>query len=116
MSCTDTFSNISQLFTVDIPAAGAAGDENAFNHFGSDISEDEMEPTLEFPEELELDEQETTSQGSLWHDPADNAVSVSLQSNKRLRKLARGRGEEDQVSGNDLSRKLREQYVLLCSL
>lgn len=103
--------NVYQLFTVDAPGAeftDAGGD------WQDDISEDDLEPTLEYAaEEQELEAGEATAPGSLWSDPADAAVSVSMQSNKRLRKLARGRAAEDQVSGNDLHRKLREQCVHL---
>lgn len=82
-----------------------------------DVSEDEIEaePTIEFTEEPLLNVREPppgVERQQLWHDPADDNVSVSLKSSKRMRKLARGKGGEDTVNGNDLQAKLREQCVL----
>lgn len=51
---------------------------------------------------------------SLWEDPADAAISVSLANDKRLRKLGRGEdlGEGQIVGGRDLEGRLRTQYVV----
>ncbi len=47
---------------------------------------------------------------ALWHDPADEMVSVTLANDKRLRKLARGKeGEASKVQAKDLEKKLRGQ-------
>lgn len=93
-----------QLFTVDGP--GGEGDMSAF----VDVSDDDLEPTFDFPEEPSDDERpQTTSGSSLWQDPSDKQATVSLLANKRMRKLARGKANEDRVSGEDLQNKLREQ-------
>lgn len=81
-----------------------------------EVSEDEIEdqPTVEFIAESE-EESGAADQRSqrqlLWQDPADDNVSVSLKSDRRLRKLARGQGAEDSVNGPELQKKLREQCV-----
>lgn len=83
---------------------------------GDDVSQDdfENEPMIEFMEKPEEDLPESSPQDKkeqLWHDPADDTVSVSLKSSKRMRKLARGKGGKDRVNGGALQSKLREQYV-----
>jgi hypothetical protein len=94
-----------QLFTVDVP--GDLEDEAG----RADISEDELEPTFEYQaEESDDDERpQTTSSSALWQDPADKMASVSLAGTKRLRKLARGKANVDNVNGEELQHKLREQ-------
>jgi hypothetical protein len=97
-----------QLFTIDVPEGGAP----------FDVSEDELEPTFDFPdlpsedEDSDSDaEDEGRSAGkgkAVWQDPADDKTVISLQNNKRLRKLGRAKGE-DRVNGGELSGKLREQ-------
>lgn len=80
----------------------------------ADVSEDELDdqPTIEFTEQpaqyLQVPPPRAERQ-QLWEDPADETVSVSLKASKRTRKLARGKGGEDRVSGSDLQVKLREQ-------
>ena len=52
----------------------------------------------------------STRKKALWHDPADELVSVTLADDKRLRKLARGKeGQDSKVQGKDLEKKLRGQ-------
>jgi U3 small nucleolar RNA-associated protein 18 len=52
----------------------------------------------------------STRKKALWHDPADELVSVTLADDKRLRKLARGKEAQDsKVQGKDLEKKLRGQ-------
>ncbi|BEI87660.1 uncharacterized protein CcaverHIS019_0103780 [Cutaneotrichosporon cavernicola] len=97
----------SELFTVDLPTAT-----------DGDVSEDEFEnePTVEFMEESTRalpEPNQEDEKPQLWHDPADDAVSVSLKSSKRTRKLARGKGGEDRVNGGELWSKLREQFERL---
>ena len=48
----------------------------------------------------------------LWKDPADQAIAVDLLKDKRMRKLARGKGGVDAeavVTGRELEQRLREQ-------
>ena len=45
---------------------------------------------------------------SLWHDPADDVLRVSLCDNKRLRKL-RKTAQEDVVHGAEYEQRLRQQ-------
>lgn len=105
-------SNSTQLFTVDIPDPDRELEETA-----ADVSEDEIEPTFEFLPESSSEERTVdgasvfsdTAGPSLWHDPADQQASVSLNEAKRLRKLARDRSEHESLTGNVLQSKLREQ-------
>lgn len=45
-----------------------------------------------------------------WYDPADEELQISLQGQKRLRKL-RDAAAEDVVSGLDYENRLRRQWV-----
>ena len=97
-----------QLFTVDaptfeVPSFVDGGDESD----GSDVSDD-LEPSFEFPEILDTAPPKSVA-GSVWHDPADDQMTVSVQEKKRLRKLGRGKNPVDQVTGGELQVKLREQ-------
>lgn len=74
---------------------------------GSEVSDD-LEPSIEFPEVLDTAPPKTIS-GPVWNDPADDAVTVSVQERKRLRKLGRGKQPVDHVTGGELQVKLREQ-------
>jgi len=48
---------------------------------------------------------------SLWHDPADDSISVNMADDKRLRKLSRGKeGESSRVQGKELEKRLRGQF------
>jgi hypothetical protein len=52
----------------------------------------------------------TARKQSLWHDPADDSISVNMADDKRLRKLARGKeGQSSRVQGKELEKKLRGQ-------
>lgn len=51
----------------------------------------------------------TTS--AVWHDPSDERITVDMEGDKRLKKLARGKGKKAVVNGQELQRKLKEQYV-----
>ncbi|KAL1407056.1 U3 snoRNP protein [Vanrija albida] len=88
-----------ELFTVDIPG---------------DVSEDDLEPpTMEFPEEDEVPSVAKKA-GSVWSDPADDAVVVSLQENKRLRKLKKKASNTSETAdGKELQAKLRAQFEQL---
>ena len=46
---------------------------------------------------------------ALWTDPADEMISVDLIKDRRMRKLARGKGKEGVVDGRELEQRLREQ-------
>lgn len=105
-ACNQGQTLIQKLFTVDLPPAVT----------GDDVSEDEFEnePTIEFMEEPYEEVPEARPQDEkqqLWHDAADDTVSVSLKSSRRMRKLARGKEGVDRVNGSELQSKLREQYV-----
>lgn len=50
-----------------------------------------------------------------WHDPADETLQISLQGQKRLRKL-RDSAAEDVVSGLEYESRLRRQCVALSLL
>ncbi|KAL7422468.1 U3 snoRNP protein [Cryptotrichosporon argae] len=103
-----------ELFTVDAGLAPADMSD------AGEVSEDDAEPVFEFvaedDDDGEDDEDEQAAGGarqeSLWHDPADDAVTASLVEDKRLRKLARGKDKVDGevVGGRELQRRLREQY------
>jgi hypothetical protein len=50
----------------------------------------------------------------LWVDEADENVQVDMESDKRMRKLARGKqGDQTNIPGKELEKRLREQYVVL---
>jgi hypothetical protein len=49
------------------------------------------------------------SRACVWSDPADGAINVNLENDKRLRKLARGKGKGAEVTGSELEERLREQ-------
>lgn len=57
----------------------------------------------------------STKKGPAWIDPSDGNVSVSLASDKRLRKLRDG-PEDDVISGRQYETKLRQQCVLHLSI
>lgn len=92
-----------KLFTVDVPLTG-------------DVSEDDLDdqmPTFEvYGDHRSPEPEHTSSTAALWEDPADNAVTVSLQSSKRLKKLGRAK-QQDKVTGGELQSKLREQFERL---
>lgn len=47
---------------------------------------------------------------AIWHDPSDDVISVDLESDNRLKKLARGT-KGTTVNGEELMKRLRKQYV-----
>ena len=47
---------------------------------------------------------------AIWHDPSDDLVSVDLENDNRLKKLARGK-KGTIVNGEELMKRLRKQYV-----
>lgn len=51
---------------------------------------------------------EPAKRAPLWTDEADQGVTVSLQGNKRLRKL-RDQAAEDVITGSEYEKKLRQQ-------
>ena len=55
-----------------------------------------------------LQQRTSKRKASLWHDPADAHISVSLQDTSRLRKL-RDNASEDIVSGPEYEERLRRQ-------
>ncbi|RXK39981.1 hypothetical protein M231_02776 [Tremella mesenterica] len=65
----------------------------------------------DFSELIEVEDGEKRKK-KLWRDPADDAILVDLDSDKRLRKLGRGKGG-GKVNGVELERRLRQQYEAL---
>lgn len=45
---------------------------------------------------------------AIWHDPSDDLISVDLESDNRLKKLARGK-KGTTVNGEELMKRLRKQ-------
>lgn len=58
------------------------------------------------------DEELKGTRRAVWHDPSDERITVNMEGDKRLKKLARGKGKKSVVNGQELQRKLKEQYVL----
>ncbi|TXT04990.1 hypothetical protein VHUM_03810 [Vanrija humicola] len=93
-----------ELFTVDIPGTG-----------NGDVSEDDLDaPTIELPESDAAPSSTTKSSGSVWSDPADEAIVVSLHENKRLRKLKKNASNAgEKTDGKELQARLRAQFEQL---
>lgn len=58
-----------------------------------------------------LDHDAKGKKRAIWHDPADDLVSVDLERDNRLKKLARGK-KGSLVNGEELMKRLRKQYVV----
>ncbi len=123
------------MFTIDAPyAPGYAiedGDGSTSSSQSSDdedsqedslVSSDEEDsdrPSISLPDDLidlrsafpSLRTRKGKEKASLWRDPADELVNVDLNGERRMRKLARGKGGDTKVGGKELEKRLREQYV-----
>jgi hypothetical protein len=51
---------------------------------------------------------------AVWHDAADDRISVDMEKDNRLKKLARGK-KGGVVDGQELQKRLKQQYVLSSS-
>jgi U3 small nucleolar RNA-associated protein 18 len=47
---------------------------------------------------------------AIWHDSADDRISVDMEKDNRMKKLARGK-KGGLVDGQELQKRLRQQYV-----
>lgn len=92
-----------QLFVVDTPFAAQTA---PLDLSGAQLPDDENDVEPVATSSLV---QPTKGKKSAWHDPADEALSVSLANNKRLRKL-RDSAAQDIVQGKAYEKKLRQQY------
>lgn len=63
---------------------------------------------LEDQEEQERKSGDKGKGKAVWHDPADDLVSVDLEKDNRLKKLARGK-KGSTVNGLELMKRLRKQ-------
>ncbi len=125
-----------QLFTIDAPlATKLSEDENEGSSSGSvngaidededrqsalEISSDEDDaerPSISLPDDLINLRSPSPSRPSrkakekepLWRDPADELVNIDLNGERRMRKLARGKGGDGKVGGKELEKRLRQQ-------
>ncbi|KAI5476117.1 WD-repeat protein [Pseudohyphozyma bogoriensis] len=101
------------LFFVDVPEASTS--KNALVRFGatesgeegSDEEEDEEEE-LAAPSTSAL-KPTTNRRKPVWHDPADEELTISLKNTARLRKL-RNTADDDVVGGLEYENRLRRQF------
>jgi hypothetical protein len=72
---------------------------------------DDTPPIITLPDDIEEADPgiPLAETGPLWRDPSDDLISVSLDADRRLKKLARGRQSIGEVGGNVLQERLREQ-------
>lgn len=74
------------------------------------MSEDDLEPTIELPEVDAEPSAATKKTDSVWSDPADDTIVVSLHENKRLRKLKKNASNAgEKTDGRELQARLRAQ-------
>jgi U3 small nucleolar RNA-associated protein 18 len=113
---------IFQLFFFDAPLpAGSSADPTTGTDLeleeGLSDEDEEGQDSEEDEEDSELEEGNTAQKSALksrnirqaaWYDPADEELQISLQGQKRLRKL-RDAAAEDVVSGLDYENRLRRQ-------
>jgi U3 small nucleolar RNA-associated protein 18 len=62
---------------------------------------------------VDFDEEEIKGRGkgkAVWHDAADERVTVDMEKDNRLKKLARGK-KGGVVDGAELQKRLKQQYV-----
>lgn len=108
-----------QLFFVDVPPTASTSAAQAPHSPGSaagssiagDSDSDEEAATATKAKALV---KSRNLRQAAWHDPADENLQISLQGQKRLRKL-RDSAAEDVVSGLEYESRLRRQFVLLSS-
>ncbi|GAA5843255.1 hypothetical protein JCM5353_000721 [Sporobolomyces roseus] len=107
------------LFFFDAPATTAAGLTTTTESLPSDedSSEDSSDDDLSDDEEqVSINKNSALKSRNLrqaaWYDPADEELQISLQGQKRLRKL-RDAAAEDVVSGLDYENRLRRQFEKL---
>lgn len=81
----------------------AAAESSGSDHLGDDDDDDEA------PETQPISLPSRTRSKAAWTDPDDTALSISLASNTRLRKL-RDASIDDVVRGHEYERRLRRQY------
>jgi U3 small nucleolar RNA-associated protein 18 len=66
---------------------------------------------IEEEEESKIDANGKGKGKAVWQDPSDELLSVDMEGDRRLKKLARGKGKKGVVNGQELQLKLKEQYV-----
>jgi U3 small nucleolar RNA-associated protein 18 len=106
---------------IDAPIAATGNDEEEEDELDSEIDYEQDEeasssdspavsPSAQ-PSWLSTPSSSKPTKASLWHDPSDNQIDITMSDDKRLRKLVRGKeGPETRVDGKGLENKLREQF------
>lgn len=118
----------SDLFVIDAPELNGSDDsddddEDDAADFQA-LSEDEEDgpdmpvysdddhadqPSISLPEDIVYPTTTDKGKGPVWSDPADDIIKASLNDNRRLKKLGRGKQGDGHVNGKELEKRLREQ-------
>jgi len=100
----------------EFDGASANGDEEEQDGQGQYEEKGANAPRITIPEgvvDFSYEEEEKDVKGkgkAVWHDSADDRISVDMEKDNRMKKLARGK-KGGLVDGQELQKRLRQQYV-----
>jgi len=100
----------------EFDGASANGDEDEQDGQGQYEEKGANAPRITIPGgvvDFSLEEEEKDVKGkgkAVWHDSADDRISVDMEKDNRMKKLARGK-KGGLVDGQELQKRLRQQYV-----